>query len=66
MNKIEIRDSLINDLEKFTRSGGLVHILPSKEIKIKNPASCRYRRGVGSKQDNFKRSDLQMYFTGGK
>jgi hypothetical protein len=37
--KKEIRESLIQDLEKFTRSGGVVTTLKSPKRKVRNPAT---------------------------
>jgi hypothetical protein len=48
--KKEIRESLAQDLEKFTRSGGVVTVLKSKKQKVRNPANGHQKMTFSEKE----------------
>jgi hypothetical protein len=59
MSKQEVRESLSQSLEQFLAAGGTITTLPAKKVRTKNTVSCRYRRGVGSKSEQFKGAEPQ-------
>lgn len=54
MTKQDVRDTVAHSIEQFLASGGMIVNLPTKKVRVKNTAACRYRRGVASKSEQFK------------
>ena len=57
MNKSEIRAQLANDLVAFSQLGGEITTLRSQQVRTKNTAACRYRRGQSYKGEGLAKSE---------
>ena len=57
MNKSEIRAQLANDLVAFSQLGGEITTIRPQQVRTKNTAACRYRRGQSYKGEGLAKSE---------